>query len=139
MTIYPAYIYIDEDGSASGHFPDVKGLIFASDPDESLYDEAKSALESHFEFMVLNGVDIPEAHDVRYHVRNNADEYQDGGQWYNVGVDMTQFDGKVERINITLPHRLIYQIDTLVKSKPQYQSRSAFLADAARNALLKAG
>ncbi|MNF18515.1 putative nickel-responsive regulator [compost metagenome] len=52
---------------------------------------------------------------------------------------MDKFDGRAERINITLPHRLLNRIDALVQQHPGYGSRSAFLAAAARNELLKAG
>lgn len=32
MAIYPAYVHVDNDGSASGYFPDVKGCILPSMP-----------------------------------------------------------------------------------------------------------
>ncbi|EIR61324.1 DNA-binding protein, CopG family [Yersinia pestis PY-66] len=72
-----------------------------------------------------------------YHVYRNPCDYADGGQWYNVNIDMSKYDGKVERINVTLPHRLIHQIDTIVKVRPEYASRSNFLAEAARKELQK--
>ncbi|CNB07280.1 Uncharacterised protein family (UPF0150) [Yersinia similis] len=115
MAIYPAYVHVDNDGSASGYFPDVKGCIFAINAGEDLFAEASSALDAHFEALVSEGIEIPEAHDMPYHVYRNPCDYADGGQWYNVNIDMSKYDGKVERINVTLPHRLIHQIDTIVK------------------------
>ena len=52
--------------------------------------------------------------------------------WLFIDVDMDKYDGRAERINITLPHRLLHRINTLVKANPEYGSRSGFIADAAR-------
>jgi metal-responsive CopG/Arc/MetJ family transcriptional regulator len=46
---------------------------------------------------------------------------------------MTRFDGKVEKINITLPKRLLHRIDGYARS--HRQTRSGFLAEAARAAM----
>lgn len=139
--LYLAFIEIDKDNSASGWFPDVPGCVFAGDTPEEANQDAKSALEAHFELLTEQGLDIPPPHPQAqwgYHQAKSLLSSPADGVWLFVDINMDRFDGRAERINITLPHRLIYQIDTLVKSKPQYQSRSAFLADAARNALLKA-
>lgn len=50
---------------------------------------------------------------------------------------MDKYDGRTERINITLPHRLLHRIDALVKVNPEYGSRSGFIAAAARKELKK--
>ncbi|CDL83323.1 type II toxin-antitoxin system HicB family antitoxin [Xenorhabdus szentirmaii] len=68
------------------------------------------------------------------HLAASIDEYQNG-QWILIPVDLSQFEGKIERINITLPLRLISRIDAKVKQYPKYSSRSGFLALAARKAL----
>ncbi|WP_049217478.1 type II toxin-antitoxin system HicB family antitoxin, partial [Proteus mirabilis] len=51
--------------------------------------------------------------------------------------DMDKYDGRAERINITLPHRLLSRIDTIVKTNPEYGSRSGFIATATRKELQK--
>ncbi|CAI6197977.1 hypothetical protein DJICPGNB_17940 [Escherichia coli] len=48
---------------------------------------------------------------------------------------MNQFEGRAERINITMPKRLLNKIDTYVRNNPDYANRSAFLAEAARRVL----
>ncbi|WP_430199575.1 type II toxin-antitoxin system HicB family antitoxin [Photorhabdus luminescens] len=55
----------------------------------------------------------------------------------NLKDDGYKFDGRAERINITLPHRLLHRIDIIVHDHPEYGSRSGFLAQAARNELQK--
>ncbi len=70
------------------------------------------------------------------HLAENMGKYIDG-QWILVDVNMDKFAGKAERLNITLPHRLLHRIDTSVHDHPEYGSRSGFLAQAARNELQK--
>lgn len=135
--LYPAFIEIDQDGSASGWFPDITGCTFAGDNVEQAYTEAKSAIDAHFELLCEKGFDIPLPQSQQYHVTTNANDYQQG-VWVFVDIDMDKYDGRAERINITLPHRLLYRIDRLVKMDPEYDSRSAFLAEAARKELQKA-
>ncbi|MDR0805964.1 MAG: type II toxin-antitoxin system HicB family antitoxin [Enterobacteriaceae bacterium] len=135
--LYPAFIETDTDGTASGWFPDVAGCIFAGDTIEDAFTDAKSAINAHFELLSEKNADIPLSHAIDEHLAKNSDEYI-GGQWIYVDVDMDQFDGHAERINITLPHRLLTRIDSLVNQHKDYGSRSAFLASAARNELKKA-
>jgi predicted RNase H-like HicB family nuclease len=135
---YPAFIEVDKDGSASGWFPDVDGCIFAGDTIEDAIADARSAIDAHFEALAENGAELPAPHPMQEHVAANAKEYV-GGQWVLVDIKMDKFDGKAERINITLPHRLLHQIDNAVKSRPDYGSRSAFIAAATRKELRRAG
>jgi metal-responsive CopG/Arc/MetJ family transcriptional regulator len=46
-------------------------------------------------------------------------------------MDATRFEGGAERVNITLPRRLLERIDAYAKAHGQ--SRSSLLAAAARN------
>ncbi|MNW03132.1 putative nickel-responsive regulator [compost metagenome] len=71
------------------------------------------------------------------HLLESAAEYV-GGQWALVFVNMDKFDGRTERVNITLPHRLLHQIDDAVRNKPEYNSRSGFIAAATRKELQRA-
>ncbi|QKN80779.1 type II toxin-antitoxin system HicB family antitoxin [Scandinavium goeteborgense] len=133
---YPAFIEIDTDGSASGWFPDVDGCIFAGDSIEETIADAQSALDAHFEALVANDMDIPAPGKMQDHIANKEAEFTHG-QWVLVHVNMDKFDGRAERINITLPHRLLNQIDNAVKGHTEYTSRSGFLAAAARHELHK--
>lgn len=135
---YAAYIHSDADGSASGFFPDVPGCYFAGDSLDQTFQDAKSALDVHFELLSEDNQAIPRPQAVSFHLAQGNDALN-GGQWLLVDINMDKFDGRAERINITLPHRLLNRIDSLVQQHPGYGSRSAFLAAAARNELLKAG
>lgn len=133
---YPAFIEIDKDGTASGWFPDVDGCIFAGSTIEETIADAKSAIDAHFEALAGNEMEIPEPHSMQEHLLAGASEYT-GGQWVLIDVNMDKFDGKAERINITLPHRLLHKIDDVVKNTSEYGSRSAFIAAATRRELLR--
>ena len=136
--LYPAFVEIDKDGTASGWFPDVPGCIFAGDNMEDAFADARSAIDAHFELLSEKDLPIPAPQALKEHVKNDPDGYTEG-LWLYVDVNMDKFDGRAERINVTLPHRLLERIDSTVKHKPEYGSRSAFLAAAARNELHKSG
>lgn len=131
---YPAFIEIDKDGTASGWFPDVDGCIFAGDTVEETIADAQSAIDAHFEVLAENDMPIPQPGKMKEHIEKDATQYSEG-QWVLIPVNMDKFDGRAERINITLPHRLLHQIDTAVKKNPRYSSRSAFIAAATRSEL----
>lgn len=134
--LYPAFVEVDKDGTASGWFPDVPGCIFAGNTIEEAFADARSAIDDHFELLSEKDMAIPTPHKIEEHVCADVTAYTDG-RWLYVDVNMDKFDGRAERINVTLPHRLLERIDETVKHKPEYGSRSAFLATAARNELHK--
>lgn len=132
---YPAYIHSDADGSASGFFPDVPGCYFAGDSLDEAFQDARSALTAHFETLCEMQEDIPAPAVVESHLETHPEDFN-GGQWLLVDINMNQFDGRAERINITLPRRLLVKIDGFVQEHPHFSNRSAFLAEAARRVLL---
>ena len=52
-----------------------------------------------------------------------------GGMWGLVDVDLSKLSGKAKRINVTLPERILTQVDSYAES--QGLTRSGFLAQAA--------
>ena len=131
---YPAYIHSDPDGSASGFFPDVPGCYFAGDTLDNAFQDARSALVAHFETLCEMNEELPLPGSVETHLVQRAQDFI-GGQWLLVDLNMNQFEGRAERINITMPKRLLNKIDTYVRNNPDYANRSAFLAEAARRVL----
>jgi predicted RNase H-like HicB family nuclease len=134
--LYPAFIEVDTDGTASGWFPDVPGCTFAGDTIEDAFIDARSAIEAHFELLSEKEREIPTPHRIEEHANAKGSDGLNG-RWLYIDINMDKFDGRAERINITLPHRLLERIDATVKRQPEYGSRSAFLAAAARDELLK--
>ena len=132
---YPAYVHSDADGSASGFFPDVPGCYFAGESLAEAFCDAQNALDSHFEMLSELEQPIPLSElTVEQHLLNKPDDFIDG-HWLMVDINLDKYEGRVERINITLPQRLLVNIDSFVKTNSDYASRSAFLAEAARRVL----
>ncbi|WP_262017321.1 type II toxin-antitoxin system HicB family antitoxin, partial [Serratia liquefaciens] len=94
---YPAYVHSEPDGSASGFFPDVPGCYFAGDTLDRAFDDARSALDAHFEFLSEDNQPIPGPQAVTFHLAQNNDSLN-GGQWLLVNINMDKFDGRAERI-----------------------------------------
>jgi predicted RNase H-like HicB family nuclease len=120
-----------DDGTSYGvTVPDLAGCFSHGNSLDEAMESAKEAIDFHIEGLVEMGLEIPTPHSIVEH-RTNPD-YADA-VWSVVDVDVRRFEGKSEKINITLPKRLLVQIDTCAKARGK--SRSGFLADAARHAL----
>lgn len=133
---YPAYIHKAEMSPGySGFFPGVPGCIFAGENFEETLADAHSALNAHFEFCFDEGCDIPDGTPMENYL-NDSD--CTGGIWAGVTIDLTRFDKRAKRVQITLSGELLSRIDSVVNAPGAvYGSRSGFLADAARRELAK--
>ena len=103
--------------------PDLPGCFSASDALDEAIDNAKEAIELWLETVIDDGVAVPEPHPIGQHQANP--EFA-GWIWAVVGVDLAQLSDKAERINITLPARVLRRIDAAAKSAGE--SRSGFIA-----------
>ena len=124
-------LHTDDGVSYGVTVPDLVGCFSHGNSIEEAMESAREAIDFHIEGLVEMGSDIPTPHSILAH-RANPD-FADG-VWSVVDVDVRRFEGKSEKINITLPKRLLVQIDTCAKARGK--TRSGFLADAARNALV---
>lgn len=126
---YPVVIHKDSDSDYGVSVPDIPGCFSAG----SNYDEAlvniTEAIECHLEGLLLDNESIPVASSIDNHI-NNSD--YSNGTWALIDIDMSQISGKVKRVNITLPERVLTLIDLYGKNH-SVKNRSAFLTDAALN------
>ena len=90
--------------------------------DEAL-NNASEAIELWLETVIDDGGTIPEPRSIGEHQRNP--EFK-GWVWALVNVDLAQLFDKVERVNITLPARVLRRIDAAAKAAGE--SRSGFIA-----------
>lgn len=109
--------------------PDIAGCFSAGDtPDEALKN-VQEAITLHLDCIANDGEELPVAQSIFYH-QDNPDFA--GMLWAVVDIDMSDFMGKAEKINVTLPSRLIARIDEKVNAhKSLYKSRSNYLAQLA--------
>lgn len=110
--------------------PDLPGCFSAGDSAEAAFANAVEAIEAHCELLAEDGLDIPLPRPLVEH-QSNPDFA--GWVWGMVEVDVSRFEGKAEKINITLPRRLLSKIDEYARAHGE--TRSGFLAEAARVAM----
>ena len=76
------------------------------------------------------GQDIPPRQPIAVHQSNPDDA---GGVWAVVDVPVEKYLGPAEKVNISIPRRLLARIDAYARAHGA--TRSGFLADAARRAM----
>lgn len=122
--LYPVYVHVGDAEHAHGvTIPDFPGCFSAADSWNNLAAKVQEAVEVYSEG---EDMEIPAPSSLDDLVRS-AD--YTGGIWMVVDVDTSRLDTRAERINITLPARLLRIIDQYVESI--HGNRSAFLAEAA--------
>ncbi len=123
---YPVVIHKDPDSDYGVTVPDLPGCFSSGATVEEALEHAREAIECHLEGLMLDGEPIPLPKGVNYH-RSNPD-YADG-IWALVTVDITRLSGKTKRVNITLPERLLTQMDNYAARHGT--TRSGLIAEAA--------
>lgn len=123
---YAVVIHKDPESDYGVTVPDLPGCFTAGSRVEEALEMAREAIECHLEGLILDGEPVPARRPIEEHQANP--EYA-GGVWALVDVDFSALDDRVERVNITLPRRLLTLIDA--HAKRHGETRSGFLARAA--------
>lgn len=127
---FPVVLHSDDGVRYGVTVPDLPGCFSAGDTFDDALESVVEAIDLHLEGIVEDGGEIPLPRAIAEH-RANPDYA--GGVWAAVEIDVTRFDGRAEKINITLPRNLLARIDAYAKSHGA--TRSGFLAEAARRAM----
>lgn len=127
---YPVVLHSDDGVRYGVTVPDLPGCFSAGDTFDEALESVREAIDLHLEGLTEDGQDLPEAKSVAAHL-GHADYA--GGVWAVVDVDTSRFDGRAEKINITVPRRILQKIDTFAKANGK--TRSGFLVDAAVRAM----
>jgi predicted RNase H-like HicB family nuclease len=127
---YPVVLHTDDGVRYGVTVPDLPGCFSAGDTLEQALQNAVEAIELHLEGLTEDGGEVPQPSPLSEHVSNP--DYA-GGVWALVEVDTARFDGKAEKINITLPRRLLARVDEYARARGM--TRSGFLAQAAQQAM----
>ncbi|HEM7889437.1 type II toxin-antitoxin system HicB family antitoxin [Burkholderia cepacia] len=124
--LYPLYIHVGDAKHAHGvTFPDFPGCFAAADTWEELPAAVQEAVEAHF-YDEDGLVPSPSALES---LTGNP-EYE-GGVWMLFDIDLSKINSKAVRFNVSMPERLLQQIDAAAGARKL--SRSAFLALAAEH------
>lgn len=127
---FPVVLHSDDGIRYGVTVPDLPGCFSAGDSFDEALESVREAIDLHLEGIVDDGGEIPLPRAIAGHQSNP--DFADG-VWAVVDMDTARFDGRAEKINITLPRRLLTKIDAYAKAHGA--SRSGFLADAARRAM----
>lgn len=131
--LYPIAILPGDQEFAWGvEVPDLPGCFSAGDDLDDAIAMARQAIEGHLQVLAEDGGPIPIARKVTEHAANPQFA---GCTWALVDIDISQYMGRAEKLNITLPGYLLKRIDDYVKNHPDQKSRSGFLASAALRVL----
>lgn len=121
---YPIAIETGTDNTAFGVVvPDLPGCFSAGDTLDEAIDNAREAVELWLETAIDDGGTIPVPGKIMTHQANP--EYK-GWTWAVVQIDLAELSDKAERVNITLPSRVLRRIDAAAKAAGE--SRSGFIA-----------
>ncbi|MBE7423565.1 MAG: type II toxin-antitoxin system HicB family antitoxin [Zoogloeaceae bacterium] len=127
---YPIAIEPGDDKHAYGVVvPDLPGCFSAGDTLDEALDNAREAIELWLETVIDDGGAVPEPRALAEHQKKK--EFK-GWVWAVVAVDLAQLSDKAERVNITLPSRVLRRIDAAAKEAGD--SRSGYLAHLALRA-----
>ena len=113
--------------------PDFPGCFSAGDTMEEAFDNAREAIEAFAEILAEEGKELPMARPVSGWVGSR--EFK-GWTWGIVDVPVERFFGPAEKINITVPARILKQIDAYAKATGD--NRSNFMTSAAVAAMRRA-
>lgn len=131
--LYPIAVEKGSETEAYGVIvPDIAGCFSAGDTFEEALENVKEAIAGHLEILAEDGEDIPLASEASKYL---SDSEYNGFIWAVVDIDVSRYLGKSEKVNVTLPSRLIRLIDDKVGKDKHYKSRSAFLAAGAEKML----
>jgi predicted RNase H-like HicB family nuclease len=113
--------------------PDLPGCFSAGDVMEEAFDNAREAIEVHCEMLAEKGKDMPAPKLMSEWQK--AAEYK-GWTWGIVDVPVERFFGPAEKINITVPARVLKRIDKFAKKHGE--TRSGFFVRAAETIIQNA-
>jgi len=119
-------IHKDPNSSYGVTVPDLPGCFSAGDTLDEAIENACEAIECHIEGLLIDREPVPTARSMDEHQRNP--DFADG-IWALVSVDFSRLEGKAKRVNITIPERVLKQIDRFAKREGE--SRSGLLTRAA--------
>lgn len=122
---YPITI---EPGTASSAWgvvvPDLPGCFSAGDTLEEALIEAETAITAWIETAIDGGLAIPVPSHIEA-LRTAHPEFQ-GWLWALVKVDPAMLDNEVERVNISLPRRILHRLDS--RARDAGETRSGYIA-----------
>ena len=122
---YPIAMEPGVDAQAFGVVvPDLPGCFSAGDTMEEAMVKAEEAIAAWIETALDTGQHIPKPSSVEA-LRKKHRKWK-GWVWAVVKVDPAVLDDKLERVNISLPRRVLHRLDALARAMGE--TRSEYIA-----------
>lgn len=122
---YAVVIHKDPGSDYGVTVPDLPGCFSGEASVDRALASVTEAIECHVEGLLVDGETIPLPSSIEAHKENP--DYAEG-TWAFVDVNLSKLSGKSRRINVTIPERILNQIDAFVQSHDE--SRSGLIATA---------
>jgi predicted RNase H-like HicB family nuclease len=123
---YPVVVHKDPDSDYGVTVPDLPGCFSAGETMDEALTQVVEAIEGHLEGLLMDGEPMPPPKSIEFHRNNPA--YTDG-IWALVTIDLSKLSGKIRRVNITLPERLLSLMDSYAAQHGE--TRSGLITQAA--------
>lgn len=104
--------------------PDLAGCFSAGDTMDEALTNAEEAITAWIEAALDSGLEIPQPSDIDA-LRKTHKAYK-SWVWALIQVDPSILDDTLERVNISLPRRILHRLDAHAKAAGE--SRSGFIA-----------
>jgi len=127
---FPVVLHTDDGVRYGVTVPDLPGCFSAGDSMEDAFESIKEAIDLHLEGLTEEGGEVPLPQPIAQHM---SDPDFATGIWAMIDIDVSRFDGRSEKINITVPRRILARIDSYAKTHGS--TRSGFLVEAARRVM----
>ena len=131
---YIAFIHKEEDSCYGVSFPDFPGCISAGDSLDEALQSASEALQGHVQMMEADGDAVPRPRTLD-EIMGDVSLAEDREAAILSAVPLIRDRGSTTRINVSLDLGLLEAIDDAARLRKQ--TRSAFLASAARRELVE--
>jgi len=118
-------VHKDPDSIYGITVPDLPGCFSAGDTLDEALENTKEAIECHIEGLLMDEELIPIPQAIEKHHQNP--DYS-GGVWKSVRVDISKISGSSKPIEVTLPEKILTQLDKYAKT--QGETRSSLLVQA---------
>jgi len=127
---FPVVLHTDDGIRFGVTVPDLPGCFSGGDTFDEALASVGEAIHLHLDGLTEDGNEIPNPGKISEYLSNPDFA---GGIWALVDIDVSRYDGRTKKINITLPQNLLDKIDRYVSIHGA--TRSGFLAEAARRAM----
>ena len=131
---YIAFIHKEESSVFGVSFPDFTGCISAGDSLDEALINASEALRGHVQMMEADGDVVPSPRSIDDILKDKSLTDERAGAIISA-VPLVRDRGSTTRINVSLDLGLLEAIDDAARLRKQ--TRSAFLASAARRELVE--